>query len=140
MEKKIGKLEHRIEVSHENLQAEIKELRERQYHDKWTIYGLVTHMDGMEARMTFLQAQVAALVPTPAMDLSREESEGIVGDPMMSGPPEGIGSPSTLLLNEVQLDALGALGRNWEFLNQEELVISGDYTPTGPHGQNQRFR
>jgi len=71
-----------------------------------------------------------------SMDLLREENGGIVGDPMMMGPSKGIGRPSSLLLNEAQLDALGALGRNWEFLNQEELGMSGDYTPTGPHGQN----
>ena len=136
MEKKIGKLEHRIEASHEDLRTEIKELKERQRHNKWTIGGLIACMDGMEARMAFLQAQVAALIPTPAMDLSREENEGIVGDLMMMGPSEGIGSPSSLLLNKAQLDALGALARNWEFLNQEESGISGDYTPTGPHGQN----
>jgi len=47
---------------------------------------------------------------------------------MMMGPSEGIGSPSSLLLNKVQLDALGALGRNWEFLNQEKLGISGDWS------------
>jgi len=126
LEKKIGKLEHRIEVSHEDLRAEIRELRERQCHDEWTIGGLIARMDGMEARMTFLQVQVAALVSIPVTNFSREGNEGIVGDPMISGPFEGIGNPPSLLLSEAQLDALGALGRNWEFLNQEEVMVSGD--------------
>ena len=111
-------------------------MRERQCHDEWTIGGLIACMDGMETRMTFLQVQVAALVPTLVMDFSREEDEGTVGDLVMSGSLKGIGSPPSLLLSEVQLDTLGALGRNWEFLNQEEVMISGDYTPTGPRGQN----
>jgi len=97
---------HWIEASHEDLQAEIKELRERQHYDEWTIGGLIAHMDGMEARMAFLQAQVAALIPTPAMDLSREENEGIVGDLMMTGLSRGRES----LFSFVERGAIGRSG------------------------------
>ena len=96
MEKKISKLEHQIEASHEDLQAEIKELRERQCHDKWTICGLMTCMEGMEAQMGFLQAQLAALIPTPTMDSSRKENGGEAGDEGMLRSPSGTGIFSSL--------------------------------------------
>jgi len=109
---------------------EVKELRERQRHDEWTICGLIARMDGMETRMMFLHAQVAAMVPTPAVDLLREENQGEVGDLMMLGPPSRMEGPSSLQLDRVQLDALEAVGRNWEFLNQEELMTGEGHTLT----------
>ena len=37
----------RMEASHEDLQAEIKELKERQCHYEWAIFSLMTHgVDG----------------------------------------------------------------------------------------------
>jgi len=107
-------------------------LKERQRHDEWTIGGLLACMDGMEARMAFLQAQVAAVVSTPMMDLPREEHRGEAGDQRMLESPSGMGSFSSLHLNGAQLDAFEVLGRNWEFLNQGELATGGRCTPAVP--------
>jgi len=119
-------------VDYANLRVEIKELKERQCHDEWTIGGLLACMDGMEARMAFLQAQVAAVVSTPMMDSSREEHGREAGDQRMLESPSGMGSFSSLHLNGAQLDAFEALGRNWEFLNQGELATGGGCTPAVP--------
>jgi len=40
-------------------------------------------------------------------------------------------SPPLEWLNTEELEAVEALGRNWEFLNGE-ATTEGDYTPTGP--------
>jgi len=82
--------------------------------------------------MRFLEAQIAAVVSTLMMDLSREEHGGEVGDQRMLGSPSGMGSFSPLHLNGVQLDTFEVLGRNWEFLNQGELATGGDCTPAVP--------
>jgi len=60
----------------------------------------------------------------------REEDEGGVGGPIELGSPFRYRSSSPLWLDEVQLDTIEALGRNWEFLG--EVTMNGDYTPTGP--------
>jgi len=49
-------------------------LKEQQQQDKWTIHGLVTRMEMMEARMALLSSQVAAVAPPQTVDLTREES------------------------------------------------------------------
>jgi len=107
-------------------------LKERQRHDEWTIGGLLARMDGMEARMAFLQVQVTAVVSTPLMDSSREEHGGETEDQRMLESPSGMGSFSSLHLNGAQLDAFEALGRNWEFLNQGDLATGGGCTPAVP--------
>jgi len=132
VEKQFQKVENRLEADYTNLRAEIKELKERQRHDKWTICGLMTRMGGMEVRMRFLEAQIAAMVSTPMMDSSREEHGGEVGDQRMLGSPSEMGSFSSLHLNGAHLDALEALERNWEFLIQGELATGGDCTPAVP--------
>jgi len=63
---------------------------------------------------------------------SREEHGGEVGDQRMLGSPSGMGSFSSLHLNGAHLVALEALERNWEFLNQGELVTGGNCTPAVP--------
>jgi len=132
VEKQFRKVENRLEADYANLRAEIKELKERQHHDKWTIGGLLARMDGMEARMAFLQAQVTAVVSTLMMDSSREEHGGEAGDQRMLESLSGMGSFSSFHLNGAQLDAFEALGRNWEFLNQGELATGGGCTPAVP--------
>jgi len=39
VEKQFRKVENRLEADYANLHAEIKELKERQCHDEWTIGG-----------------------------------------------------------------------------------------------------
>jgi len=43
-----------LECWDKNLQAEIKELKEQVHQDKWTIFGLMNHMEQMEARTSLL--------------------------------------------------------------------------------------
>jgi len=132
VEKQFWKVENRLEADYADLRAVIKELKERQCHDEWTICGLMTRMEGMEARMRFLEAQITAVVSTPMMDSPREEHGGEAGDQRTLGSPSGMGSFSSLHLNGAQLDAFEALGRNWEFLNQGEFATGGDCTPAVP--------
>jgi len=63
VEKQFRKLENRLEADYATLRAENKELVERQRHDKWTIHGLLTRMEMMEARMALVSVQVAAIRP-----------------------------------------------------------------------------
>jgi len=58
MEKQFQKVENRLEADYTNLCAEVKELKERQCHDEWTICGLMTCMEGMEAWMRFLERRL----------------------------------------------------------------------------------
>ena len=48
----------------------------------------------------------------------------------MLGTPVRLRSPSPIWLNMEELEAVEALGRNWEFPNGE-VTTEGDYTPTG---------
>ena len=79
MEKQFQKVENRLEVDYATLRAENKELVEWQ-RQEWTIHGLMTRMEMMEARMALVSAQVAAMAPPLQVDLTREEDEGGVGD------------------------------------------------------------
>jgi len=54
VEKQFQKVENRLEVDYATLRAENKELVEWQRQDKWTIHGLLTHMEMMEARMALV--------------------------------------------------------------------------------------
>jgi len=40
-------------------------------------------------------------------------------------------SPSPQQFTREELDAVEAVGRNWEFLNRD-VTTEGEYTPTGP--------
>jgi len=80
VEKQFRKVENHLEADYATLRAENKELVERQRHDEWTIHGLLTCMEMMEARMALVSAQVAAMAPPLQVDLMREEDEGGVGD------------------------------------------------------------
>ena len=85
MEKQFRKLENRLEADYTTLREENKELVERQRQDEWTIHGLLTRMEMMEARMALVSAQVAAMAPPLQVDLTREEDEGGVGGPIELG-------------------------------------------------------
>jgi len=94
VEKQFRKVENRLEVDYATLCEENKELRERQRQDKWTIHGLLTCMEMMEARMALVSSQVAAVAPPQQVDLTREEDEGGVGGPIEFGLPFRQRSPS----------------------------------------------
>jgi len=126
-------VEHQGEHSHEDLCAQVKELEERGCRDKWTIFGPMTRMEQMEARMNLLQAQVMTVVSTPVVELMREEEEGGLGGPIDLGSPLLYSTPTPLELDEVTAGAIEALGRNWEFLTTGGEAMSGDNTPMGPH-------
>jgi len=82
VEKQFRKLENHLEVDYATLCAENKELVERQRQDEWTIHGLLTRMEMMEARMALISAQAAMMAPPLQADLTREEDEGGVGGPI----------------------------------------------------------
>ena len=132
MEKQFHKLENRLEVDYATLRAENKELVERQRQDKWTIHGLLTRMEMMEARMALVSAQVTAMAPPLQVDLTREEDEGGVGGPIELGLPYRQRSPSPQVFTREELDAVEAVGRNWEFLSSRGISTEGVHTPTGP--------
>jgi len=113
--------------------VQVKELEEQGRRDEWTIFGLMTRMEQMEARMNLLQAQVMTVALAPVVDLTREEEEGGLGGPLDLGSPLLYRTPSPQELDEVTAGAIEALGRNWEFLATREETTSGDYTPKGPH-------
>jgi len=73
VEKDYWKLENQLEADYANLCAEVKELKEHQQQDEWTIHGLVTHMEMMEARMALLSSQVASVALPQQVELMREE-------------------------------------------------------------------
>jgi len=131
-EKQFRKLENRLEVDYATLQAENKELVEWQRQDEWTIHGLMTRMEMMEARMALVSAQVAAMAPPLQVDLTREEDEGGVGGPIELGSPYRLRSPSPQVFTREELDAVEAVGRNWEFLTSRDISTEGVHTPTGP--------
>ena len=72
--KEFWKLEDRIEVDFVTLEAENEGLRELVRQNGWTIYGLPTRMEVMEANMALLSARVSAVAPPQMVDLMREES------------------------------------------------------------------
>jgi len=136
VKKQFRKLENRLEADYANLQEEVKGLKEQVCQDEWTIHGLLTHMEVMEARMALLLSQVAVVAPVERVDLTREEDEGGVGGPIV-GPPYRYRTPSPISpfeLDEVTAGAIEALGRNWEFLG--DAAMCGDYTPIGPNRQS----
>jgi len=132
VEKQFRKLENRLEADYATLWAENRELVERQRHDEWTIHGLLTRMEMMEARMALVSAQVAAMAPPLQVDLTREEDEGGVGGPIELGSPYRLRSPSPQVFTREELDAVEAVGRNWEFLTGRDTSTEGVHTPTGP--------
>ena len=132
MEKQFRKVENRLEADYATLRAENKELVERQRQDEWTIHGLTTRMEMMEARMALISAQVAAMAPPLQVDLTREEDEGGVGGPIELGSPYRLRSPSPRVFTREELDAVEAVGRNWEFLTSRDISTEGVHTPTGP--------
>jgi len=132
VEKQFRKLENRLEADYATLRAENKELVERQRHDKWTIHGLLTRMEMMEARMALVSAQVAAMAPPLQVNLMREEDEGGVGGPVELGSPYRPRSPSPQVFTREELDVVEAVGRNWEFLVLRDISTEGVHTPTGP--------
>jgi len=140
LEKKVRtkrvKLENRVEADFQNLLEENRELKEQVHRNEWALFGMMTRMEQMEMRMDLLHNQVIAVAPAPVMDLTREESEGGVGGPLELGSPVGLRSPSPLRLDDATAEALEALGRNWEMLNQGDVSTSGEYTPTGPRYQS----
>jgi len=132
VEKQFRKLENRLEADYATLWAENKELVEWQRHDEWTIHGLLARMEMMEARMALVSAQVAAMAPSLQVDLTREEDEGGVGGPVELGSPYRPRSPSPQVFTREELDAVEAVGRNWEFLVSRDISTEGVHTPTGP--------
>jgi len=132
VEKQFRKMENRLEADYATLRAENKELVERQRQDEWTIHGLMTRMEMMEARMALVSAQVAAMAPPLQVDLTREEDEGGVGGPIELGSPYRLRSPSPQVFTREELDAVEAVGRNWEFLTSRDISTEGVHTPTGP--------
>jgi len=44
VEKRVEEVCHCMEASHANLCTKVKELKEWQHHDKWAIFGLLTHI------------------------------------------------------------------------------------------------
>jgi len=132
VEKQFRKLENRLEADYATLRAENKELVERQQHDKWTIHGLLTRMEMMEARMALVSAQVAVMALPLQVDLTREEDEGGVGGPIELRSPYRLRSPSPQMFTREELDAVEVVGRNWEFLTGRDVSTEGVHTPTGP--------
>jgi len=132
VEKQFRKLENRLEADYATLWVENKELVERQRQDEWTIHSLMTRMEMMEARMALVSAQVAAMAPPLQVDLTREEDEGGVGGPIELGSPYRLRSPSPQVFTREELDAVEAVGRNWEFLTGRDISTEGVHTPTGP--------
>ena len=132
MEKQFRKVENRLEVDYTTLREENKELREWQRQDKWTIHGLLTCMEAMEARMALVSSQVTAVVLSQQVGLSTEEDEGGVGGPIEFRSPFRLRSPFPHVFTREELDAMEVVERNWEFRNQGELATGGDYTPAVP--------
>jgi len=132
VEKQFRKVENHLEADYATLHVENKELRERQQQDEWTIHGLLTCMEMMEARMALVSAQVAAVAPPQQVDLTREEDEGGVGGPIKFGSPFQQRSPSPQVFTREELDTVEVVGRNWEFLILRDASTEGVYTPTGP--------
>jgi len=132
VEKQFHKLENRLEADYATLRAENKELVEQQRQDEWTIHSLLTRMEMMEARMALVSAQVAVMAPPLQVDLTREEDEGGVGGPIDLGSPYRLRSPSPQVFTREELDAVEAVGRNWEFLTGGDVSTEGIHTPTGP--------
>jgi len=132
VEKQFRKLENRLEADYTTLREENKELVERQRQDEWTIHGLLTRMEMMEARMALVSAQVAAMAPPLQVDLMREEDEGGVGGPIELGLPYRLRSPSPQEFTREEFDTVEAVGRNWEFLTGRDVSTEGVHTPTGP--------
>jgi len=132
VEKQFQKVENRLEADYATLHEENKELRERQQQDEWTIHGLLTRMETMEARMALVSSQVAAVASPQQVDLSMEEDEGGVGGPIEFRSPFQLRSPSPQVFTREELEAMEAVERNWEFLNQGELATGGDYTLAVP--------
>jgi len=131
VEKQFRKVENRLEADYATLHAENRELVEWQCQDEWTIHGLLTCMEMMEARMALVSAQVAAMAPPLQVDLTREE-EGGGGGPIELGSPYRQRSPSPQMFTREELDAGEAVGRNWEFLISRDISTEGVHTPTGP--------
>jgi len=121
-----------LEADYATLRAENKELVEWQRQDEWTIHGLMTRMEMMEARMALVSAQVAAMAPPLQVDLTREEDEGGVGGPIELRSSYRLRSPSPQVFTREELDAVEAVGRNWEFLTSRDISTEGVHTPTGP--------
>jgi len=132
VEKQFREVENCLETDYATLREENKELREQQRQDKWTIHGLLTHMEVMEARMALVSSQVAAVASPQQVDLSTEEDKGGVGGPIEFRSPFQLRSPSPQVFTREELDTMEAVERNWEFLNQGELVPGGGYTPAVP--------
>jgi len=132
VEKQFRKLENRLEADFATLCVENKELVERQRQDEWTIHSLMTRMEMMEARMALVSAQVAVMAPPLQVDLTREEDEGGVRGPIELGSPYRLRSPSPQVFTREELDAVEAVGRNWEFLTSRDISTEGVHTPTGP--------
>jgi len=132
VEKQFRKLENRLEADYATLRAENKELVERQRQDEWTIHSLLTRMEMMEARMALVSAQVAAMAPPLQVDLTREEDEGGIRGPIELGSSYRPRSPSPQVFTREELDAVEAVGRNWEFLTGRDVSTEGVHTPTGP--------
>jgi len=132
VEKQFHKLENRLEADYTTLRVENKELVEWQRQDEWTIHSLLTRMEMMEARMALVSAQVAAMAPPLQVDLTREEDEGGVGGSIELGSPYRLRSPSPQMFTREELDAVEAVGRNWEFLTSRDISTEGVHTPTGP--------
>jgi len=131
VEKDRRKLENRLEVDYANLQEQNRGLQELVRQNGWTIHGLLTRMEAMEARMALLSAQVSVVAPPQQVDLTREENEGGVGGPIELGSPFLGRSPSPQQFTREELDTVEAVGRNWEFLTRD-VPTEGEYTPTGP--------
>jgi len=94
-------LENRMEASYAHLWEENAGLKELAWRNGWTIHGLLDRMAAMEARMVILSGQVSAMALLVSVDLTREESEGGVGGPLVLGSPVRLRSPSLLRLEEV---------------------------------------
>jgi len=125
-------VENRLEADYTNLRAEIKELKEQQRQDEWTIHSLLTHMEMIEAMMALVSSQVAVVAPPQQVDLTREEDEGGVRGTIEPRSPFRQRSPSPQVFTREELDPVEAVRRNWEFLNRGDVSTEGIYTPTGP--------
>ena len=140
LEKKVRtkrvELENCVEADFQNLSVENQKLKEQVHRNEWALFGMITRMEQMEMRMDLLHNQVTMVAPALVVDLTREESEGEVGGPLELGSPIGLRSPSPLRLDDATVEALEALGRNWEMLNRGDVSTSGEYTPTGPRYQS----
>ena len=124
------KSEEDLERRNRELQDEVQALKDRVRTDEWTIFGLLTRMGEVEAKVSLLQDRMVGAGPIPS-DEDSVEKDRTVGSSTPAAPDDDVSLEGDL--GERVQEILNGLFQSWAHVEGENDQ-SREGTPGMPYG------